>query len=184
MKAVIYTTNSGSTAEYAQLLGEEWNLPVFSLQQAKSKVSAGAEIIYLGWIMAGGIKGYKVAAKRYKIGAVCGVGMGQTGTQGKEVREKNAIPQSIPLFTLQGNFDVKKLHGAYRFMMSIMVKTAGKALAEKADRTPEENDMLDMMINGGKRVTKQNLEAVFDWYKSSYLQEAENERQDLSKNLR
>ena len=69
-------------------------------------------------------------------------------------------------------------------MMSIMVKTAGKALAEKADRTPEENDMLDMMINGGKRVTKQNLEAVFDWYKSSYLQEAENERQDLSKNLR
>lgn len=33
MKAVIYTTNSGSTAEYAQLLGEEWNLPVFSLQQ-------------------------------------------------------------------------------------------------------------------------------------------------------
>lgn len=77
---------------------------------------------------------------------------------------------------VQGNFDVKKLHGAYRFMMSIMVKTAGKALAEKADRTSEENDMLDMMLNGGKRVTKQNLEAVFDWYKSSYLQEAENER--------
>ena len=55
MKAIIYTSNTGSTAEYAQLLGNELNLPVHSLQQAKNKVPAGSEIIYLGWIMAGGI---------------------------------------------------------------------------------------------------------------------------------
>ena len=164
MKAIIYTSNTGSTAEYAQLLGNELNLPVHSLQQAKNKVPAGSEIIYLGWIMAGGIKGYKEAAKLYKVRAVCGIGMGQTGTQLKEVRDKNAIPQRIPLFTLQGNFDVKKLHGAYRFMMNIMVKTAGKGLANKTDHTPEEDDMLDMMINGGKRVSLQNLKAVTEWY--------------------
>ena len=118
--------------------------------------------------MAGGIKGYKEAAKLYKVRAVCGVGMGQTGTQLKEVRDKNAIPQRIPLFTLQGNFDVKKLHGVYRFMMNVMVKTAGKGLANKIDRTPEEDDMLDMMVNGGKRVSLQNLNAVTEWYKSVY----------------
>ena len=95
---------------------------------------SGSEIIYLGWIMAGGIKGYKEAAKLYKVRAVCGIGMGQTGTQLKEVRDKNAIPQRIPLFTLQGNFDVKKLHGAYRFMMNVMVKTVGKGLANKTAR--------------------------------------------------
>lgn len=166
MRAIIYTSNTGSTAEYAKLLGKECNLPVFSLQQAKARISAGTEIIYLGWIMASGIKGYKDAAKRYKVCAVCGVGMGQTGTQSEEVREKNAIPQNIPLFTLQGNFDVKKLHGVYHFMMNIMVKTAGKALAEKTDRTPEEDDMLDMMVNGGNRVSVQNLKAVIAWYKS------------------
>lgn len=159
MKAIIYTSNTGSTAEYAQLLGKELNLPVHSLQQAKNKVLVGSEIIYLGWIMAGGIKGYKEAAKLYKVRAVCGIGMGQTVTQLKEVRDKNAIPQRIPLFTLQGNFDVKKLHGAYRFMMNVMVKT---------DRTPEEDDMLDMMVNGGKRVSLQNLNAVTEWYKSVY----------------
>ena len=97
MKAIIYTSNTGSTAEYAQLLGKKLNLPVHSLQQAKNKVLAGSEIIYLGWIMAGGIKGYKEAAKLYKVRAVCGIGMGQTGTQLKEVRDKNAIPQRIPL---------------------------------------------------------------------------------------
>ena len=166
MKAIIYTSNTGSTAEYARLLGKELNLPVHSLQQAKSNVPAGSEIIYLGWIMAGGIKGYKEAAKLYKVRAVCGIGMGQTGTQLKEVRDKNAIPQRIPLFTLQGNFDVKKLHGVYRFMMNIMVKTAGKGLAAKTDRTPEEDDMLDMMVNGEKRVSLQNLKAVTEWYKS------------------
>ena len=68
------------------------------------------------------------------------------------------------LLTLQGNFDVKKLHGVYRPMMEIMVKTAGKALAEKKDRTPEEDDMLDMMLHGGERVKEENLGAVLDWY--------------------
>ena len=166
MKAIIYISNTGSTAEYAKLLGKELNLPVHSLQQAKTNVPAGSEIIYLGWIMAGGIKRYKEAARKYKVCAVCGVGMGQTGTQLKEVRDKNAIPQRIPLFTLQGNFDVKKLHGLYRFMMNVMVKTAGKSLAAKTDRTPQEDDMLDMMVNNGKRVSAQNLGAVVEWYKS------------------
>lgn len=49
-------------------------------------------------------------------------------------------------------------------MMSIMVKTAGKALAEKKDRTPEEDDMLDMMMNGGERVKVQNLKEIINWY--------------------
>ena len=124
--------------------------------------------------MAGGIKGYKEAAKLYKVRAVCGVGMGQTGTQLKEVRDKNAIPQRIPLFTLQGNFDVKKLHGVYRFMMNVMVKTAGQGLTNKSDRTPEEDDMLDMIVNGGKRVSLKNLKAVTEWYKSVYQSDAKD----------
>ena len=99
-----------------------------------------------------------------RVRAVCGVGMGQTGTQTDNTRKKSAISADIPLFTLQGNFDVKKLHGVYRLMMEIMVKTAGKGLAEKKDRTPEEDDMLDMMRCGGERVKEENLGAVLDWY--------------------
>ena len=68
------------------------------------------------------------------------------------------------MFTLQGDFNVKKLHGIYRIMMEIMVKTAGKALSEKKDRTPEEDDMLDMMLKGGERVKTENLKAILDWY--------------------
>ena len=80
--------------------------------------------------------------------------------------KKNAIPQQIPLFTLQGNFDIEKLHGMYRFMMQMMVKFAGKGLSNKQNRTPEEDDMLDMMLQGGNRVCTENLQAVLDWYKN------------------
>ena len=164
MNAIIYTTNTGSTERYAKLLARKTGLPAYSLAEAKKRVFAGAEVIYLGWIMAGSVKGYADAAKRYRVRAVCGVGMGQTGTQTDSVRKKSAVPADIPLFTLQGNFDVKKLRGVYRPMMEIMVKTAGKGLAEKTDRTPEEDDMLDMMLHGGERVKEENLSAVLDWY--------------------
>lgn len=164
MQAIIYTTNTGSTQRYAQMLSQATGLPAYSLTQAGAQVPDGAAIIYMGWIAAGTVKGYAAAAGRYRVRAVCAVGMGQTGTQTEAVRKKNGIPARIPLFTLQGNFDVKRLHGAYRLMMDIMVKTAGKALAGKQGRTPEEDDMLDMMLRGGERVRAQNLQAVLDWY--------------------
>ena len=166
MNAIIYTTNTGSTERYAKLLAHETALPVYSLKEANKKLFSGAEVIYLGWIMAGSVKGYTAAAKRYKVRAVCGVGMGKTGTQTDDVRKKTVIPDSIPLFTLQGNFNVKQLHGIYRLMMEMMVRTAGKGLAGKQNRTPEEDDMLDLMKSGGERVSFKNLDAVLHWYRA------------------
>ena len=162
MDAIIYTTNTGSAEKYARLLAQETGLPVYSSAEAKKQVFSKAKIIYLGWIMASSVKGYAEAAKRYRVCAVCGVGMGQTGTQIESVRKKSAIPADIPLFTLQGDFNVKNI---YRPMMEIMVKTVGKSLSEKEDRTSEEDDMLDMMLHGGERVKAENLSAVLDWYR-------------------
>ena len=164
MDTMIYTTNTGSTERYAKLLAQETGLPAYSFTEAKKVVPNGAEIIYLGWIEAGSVKGFANAAKCYHIRAVCAVGMGQTGTQTDNTRKKSAISADIPLFTLQGNFNVKKLHGVYRPMMEIMVKTAGKRLAAKKDRTPEEDDMLSMMLHGRERVKQENLSAILNWY--------------------
>ena len=92
MNAIVYTTNAGSAERYARLLAERTGLPACSLTEAKKAVSAGAEVIYLGWIMAGSVKGYAEAAKRFRVRAVCGVGMGQTGTQTDSVRKKDGCP--------------------------------------------------------------------------------------------
>lgn len=64
MNAIIYTTNTGSTERYARLLAQKTGLPAYSLAEAKKQVFAGAEVIYLGWIMAGSVKGYAEATKR------------------------------------------------------------------------------------------------------------------------
>ena len=169
MKAIIYTTNTGSTAQYAKMLAEQTGLPAFSMEEAKSKVEAGSEIIYLGWIMAAQVKGYKTAAKKYKIRAVCAVGMEKTGTRTEEIRKKTFVPAEVPLFTLQGNFNVKKLHGFYRLMMSMMVKMVTKQLVAKTDRTQRENEMLEIMLQGGENVRKENLAEVLDWYKREQM---------------
>ena len=100
MEAVVYTSNTGSTEHYAKLLGHELRVSVYSTEEAGNKLPTGTEIIYLGWIMAGKIQRFGLARKKYKICAVCAVGMGQTGTQRKEIREKNNIPGKIPVFTL------------------------------------------------------------------------------------
>lgn len=161
--SIVYTSNTGYTAEYARLLGEKTGLPVYSLAEAEQKLAAGNRVIYLGWLMAGKVQGYKKAAKRYKVQAVCGVGMGGTGSQLQEVRKANAIPEKTPLFTLQGGFDIQKLSGVYKLMMTIMVKTAGKGLAEKQDRTPDEDVMLEMLTQGGSRISAENLAEVLAW---------------------
>lgn len=164
MNTIVYTTNTSSTERYARLLAHRTGLPVYSLAQARSAVPAGTEVIYLGWILAGAVQGYAQAAKRFRVRAVCGVGMGQTGTQREVVRKKSAVPSGVPLFTLQGDFNVKKLRGLYRLMMEIMVRTAGQSLAEKKDRTAEETDLLDMMRCGTGRVREENLNDLLDWY--------------------
>ena len=166
IQAIVYTSNTGSTAQYAELLAKETGLPVFSAAQARGKLPGQAEILYLGWIAAGTIQGYRAAAGRFHIAAVCAVGMGRSGSQLDELRQKNHLSSDMPLFSLQGGFELQKLRGPYRWMMNLMVKTAGKALARKPDRTEEEDDMLDMMLHGDSRVSPEHLRPVLDWYRA------------------
>lgn len=170
MNAIVYTSNTGFTAQYATLLGEKLGLSVYSLDKAEGELAAGTEILYLGWLMAGQVKGYKQAAKRYKIAVVCGVGMGASGSQIEDIRKSNTIQEDTPVFTLQGGFDLGKLHGLYRLMMNTMRHTVGKKLAGKPDKTAEEQDMLDLLQNGGSRISEENLRPVLEWCKNAGAQ--------------
>lgn len=166
IKAIVYTSNTGYTGEYAKLLGEETGLPVFSLDSAEKSLEHGSEIIYLGWLMAGTVKGYQKAARLFRAVAVCGVGMGATGSQITDIRKANRLSESLPVFTMQGGFSLGRLKGIYWLMMKLMSMTVGKSLSDKTDRTPDEDDMLELMKNGGSRVGRDNLKALLEWYSS------------------
>ena len=154
--AIVYTSNTGYTAQYARLLGKRTGLPVYSLSEAGAKPPAGNRVIYLGWLMAGKVQGYAKTAKRYRVAAVCGVGMGATGSQLADVRKANSLGDELPLFTLQGGFDMSRLKGIYKLMMQVMAKTVGKSLAAKQDRTAEEDQMLYLLTQGGSCICEES----------------------------
>ena len=164
--AIVYTSNTGYTEQYALLLGEQTGLPVYALEDAGKNLAPGSAVIYMGWLMAGKVQGYAKASGRYQVEAVCGVGMGATGSQIEDLRKTNSFPETLPVFTLQGGFDLTRLRGVYKMMMTVMARTVGKGLADKKDRSPEEDDMLDLMLHGGSRVRKENLTAVWEWFQT------------------
>lgn len=162
--AIVYTSNTGFTAQYASLLGGETGLPVYSLEEAVKSLTQNSPILYLGWLTAGKVQGYDKVVTKFNLQALCAVGMAKSGSQMEDVKKSNNLPQGLPLFTLQGGFDLKKLRGIYRLMMLVMSKTVAKKLAAKPDRTPDEEDMLDLFQNGGNWVSLENLRPVLAWY--------------------
>ena len=163
IKAIVYTSYAGHTREYAQLLAGKTGLPAYELDEATKTLPKGTPVIYMGWLMAGKVKGLNKAQKHFATEVVCGVGMARYGSQVEDVRKSNNIPNDTQVFTLQGGYDREKLHGVYKIMMTVMEKTAGKGLADKADRTPEEDDMLDLLTHGGNRVCEEGITDILQW---------------------
>lgn len=164
IKSIVYVSCTGYTKQYAEMLGDALSLDVYSLQDAKEKAEGNQEIIFLGWLNAGKVMGLPEALKNFSVKAVCGVGMAETGAQIMDIQKANSFPAGVPVFTLQGGFDMERLPGKYKLMMKVMKGTYGKKLAAKKDKTPEEQDMLDMLMNGGSRVSKENLKDIIEWY--------------------
>ncbi len=162
ISAIVYTSNTGYSEQYAKLLGEKTGLPVYSLRGAVD--IEGKDVIYIGWLMAGIVSGYDKAKKKYNVKAVIGVGMGESGTQLDTVRKNNKVPEGVPVFVLQGGFDMNKLSGMYKFMMKLMVKKLKKDYDGRKDLTEGEEAIVDMLYNGGNYVNEKHLGSVLEWY--------------------
>lgn len=158
--AIVYTSKTGFTRQYAQLLGKRLGLPVYSLEDALYGMDQGSPILYLGWIHASAIRDYRKAAKNFSVCAVCGVGLCDTGTLTDQVRKVTAIPASIPLFTLQGGFDRSKLKGLDKLMISMLVK----GLSSQKQRSEQDERMLALLQTDGNYVSPDNLKEILDWY--------------------
>lgn len=162
MRAIIYTSNTGHTAEYAKILGEKTGLPVYSLNEAEERLEKRTSIIYLGWLFANSIKGYKKASKMFNISAVCAVGLCDTGTAIDGVRKANSISDTMPLFTMQGGMDKSQLRGINKFMIKML--TYG--MQSKQDRSKDDERMLYLLKNDKNYVCEENIAAFMEWYRS------------------
>ena len=93
MDAIVYTSNTGSTKRYAELLSQMIGLPAFALGDAKDKLSANAGIIYLGWIMASGVKGYRPPQSAIKYTPCAASAWGRPALSSKRSARKTTFPR-------------------------------------------------------------------------------------------
>ena len=157
MEAIVYCSQTGHTAQYARLLSQATGLPAYDFREAQSAVPTGAAILFLSWVMAGGLRSCGAASKRWRVAAVVAVGMTPPEqVQPENFRQRHKFPSSLPLFYLRGGYDYEKLTGVYRFMMWCMTK----ALAKKAAEDPQGAEMAAALESGGDWVDPSALDAV------------------------
>ena len=170
IEAIVYTSNTGNTEQYARMLAARTGLPVYSAKDAETALSQGASVIFMGWIRASVIVGYREGAARYAIACVLAVGMGETGGQLPELRKKNGLAESLPLFTLQGGLFPAKLRGMNAFMINFSRRKAIKVLRAEKKRTEAQNAMLIMLSKGASFVQEKHLQKPLFWLQTQGIE--------------
>lgn len=163
---IVYTSNTGHTKEYAQMLAKAEKLHLYELDEATAKLSKDTQVFYFGPLMAGRITGLNTAVKQFCVVAACGVGMSPPG-QGilDTISRANVIPNA-PIFYLQGGWNPKQVSWVKRQAVNMVTKSFREQLERKGkQRTAEEQANLDMLLRGGSFVAFQNLTTIRNWLK-------------------
>ncbi|MGP1587030.1 MAG: flavodoxin domain-containing protein [Treponemataceae bacterium] len=162
IKGIVYTSETGHSKEYAELLGKQTGLKVFPLDDVD--LEKGSQIIYFGWICAGKIKGFDKAAKNYEVKAVCGVGMGPASKVLEEKISKTLKNKTIAFFYLQGGLQLQKLSGLNKFIMILVSKSIRKSIEAKNSLLEDDKLILKMVNEGASVVKESSLSSIMDWY--------------------
>ncbi len=167
LKAIVYTTNTGSSKVYAEMFGTKTGLPVLPFSEAVTALDAGTDIIYIGWLMAGAVVNLAKAQKQFSVRAVLAVGMTTSEEMVTSVRSRNKLSADVPLFLAQGAYDKAKLTGMYRFAMSVVGAALEKKISAMDERSEEEERILVMLRDGGSGVREEYLAGILAWYDSA-----------------
>jgi len=166
MKAIVYTSNTGFTKKYAEILSKETGIPAFDIKDVRQKIAKIDEIIYMGWLKAGTVVGFEKAQKEYTVKAVCAVGMAPPDDKSVTAITNHHNIKNAEVFYLQGGFDMNKLHGFDKFLMKMMLIMVRASISKKEDNSDKNLTKIQMVKyikNGVDFVSKENLEPVFTW---------------------
>lgn len=166
ISAIIYTSATGHTAQYAQLLCEATGLPVYSLKDSAA-LAAGREVIFLGWLMAGKIQGLAEARKRFSVKCACCTGMSpESESLTHKLRLDNRVLGSDQLFYLQGGYDPARLNAAYRLVMNAICAKLRRELGARSDLNEGEQATLKMAQGAYSCVSAEKLRPVLSWFQA------------------
>lgn len=156
MDAVVYESNTGFTERYAKLLSEKLGKPAYSAKEAAAVLEKGAEIIYLGWVMANQVCGLKKASRRWRVRAAGAVGLYPPSDTNSDILAAKNKPD-FPLFYLRGGLDYSRLNGIKKKLL-LMIRDN---LAREND--PKNAELVEVLTNGGDFVAEENLAALLTY---------------------
>ena len=150
---IVYESNTGHTEKYANMLAEKLNLESIPLKQYKID---SEPIIFLGWIFANNIQGYKKVRDKANIKCTIAVGMTPTAKQNNsEIIKINNIYGKF--FYLQGGINYTKLKGIKKIIMKMVAESVIK------ENKPEDKELIDMLLNSGNNVKEENLSEIIEY---------------------
>ena len=169
MKAIVYTSRTGHTQRYAQILSGKTGVPAYSAKEAKEKLQRGDEVFYMGWLMAGTVQGLQGAMDRYTVRGVAIVGISPQGNGDlwTEARINGGYSDSGGrLFYLQGGYAPEKLGFFHRLIMKPMAASVIRQVESRGEKaTEQERQMAEIFRNGGDFVTEEALEEIVQWFR-------------------
>lgn len=141
---VLYSSWTGFTQRYAQLIGKELDCPVHLLKDAPADLSQYDTVVFGSRLHAGSFDGWKKARKlltrrgaKQLVLFATGAMPNEAQAQIQKVWDQNLTPEeqkTIPHFYLQAGLCYEKMGGADRTMM----KFAAWAMSRKKAKTEED----------------------------------------------
>ena len=169
IQAIVYTSQTGYTQRYAQLLAEKTGVPAYSAKEARGKLPSKAEIFYMGWLLAGTVRGIQSAMDRYTIrgAAIVGISPQGNGDLWTEARINGGCSDSGGrLFYLQGGYAPEKLGFFYRMMMKPMAGSVIRQVQARGEAaTDQERRMAEIFQHGGDFVREEALDEIVRWFR-------------------
>ena len=138
---ILYGSQYGTTKRYADELSRLTGLPAVSYEKAPDL--AGCEqIVYLGGLYAGGVKGLKQAVKKFPAGVrliLVTVGLADVQDEQNIENIRRSVHRQLPaevlqntaFFHLRGGIDYGKLSLPHRTMMTLLYNHARKLPPEQ-----------------------------------------------------
>ncbi len=143
--------------EYAKMLSEKLKIPCYSVKNASKYFKKKDAIIYLGWIRATTVVGYKKISRKYQIISVGAVGAyPKSNEYVEQLMKYNHIKQQ--LFYLRGGIDYEKLNKFYQKLL----KLVGKAIIME---NPKDKEMSRLFQQGGNFVNLKQLSPMISYIK-------------------
>ena len=169
MKAIVYTSHTGHTQRYAQMLSEKTGIPCYSLKEARSRLQQGDDIFFMGWLMAGTVQGAQSAVDRYTVrgAAIVGLSPQGNGDLWTEARINGGCSDSGGrLFYLQGGYAPEKLGFLYRMMMKPMAGSVIRQVKARGEAaSAQEREMAEVFRHGGDFVREEALDEIVRWFR-------------------